>query len=222
MKTKIKILIVDDHPLVREGLRAVLSAEDDLDVLGEAENGSSAIRQSASLQPDVILMDLLMPEMNGGEAPRAILTAKPEQKIIILTSVDGIDILRGAIKAGALGYVSKNAPPSELIEAIRAVHGGSIVLPSQIARTLLHDAPALPPQVVPVDAITAREQEVLNLICKGLSNAEVARKLLISPRTVSVHVSRMLNKLRLDNRTQLVLHAINTEFFHGRQSTSEN
>lgn len=184
------------------------------------ENGLAALSESKNLNPDIILMDLLMPGMNGGDATQAILAETPERKIVILTSVDDTEILRGAIKAGALGYVSKNAQPSELIEAIRAVHGGSVVLPAQIAKALLSGSPALNSPAAPAEKVTVREHEVLELICQGLSNTAIGNQLVISPRTVSVHISRILEKFGLENRTQLVLYAMRNQLVAGTDTES--
>lgn len=209
----IHILIVDDHPLVREGLQAVVALEPDMMVVGEAVDGQAAVQQAAQLRPDVILMDLLMPEMSGGEAIAAILARQKVDapKILVLTSVDDIAILRETIQAGASGCVSKNAPPDELVEAIRSVYRGSVVLPPPLATALLHtmrDSPVLSSAPDPVEALTEREFEVLELVAQGLNNDDIAEKLVISPRTVSVHVSHILGKLELENRTQAALYAL--------------
>ncbi len=208
MNTPIRVLIVDDHPLVREGLHAILAVEPDVEVVGEAADGQSAVREAARLQPDVILMDLLMPEMSGDEAITAILAVRPAQRILVLTSVDDLAVLRATIKAGASGYVSKNAPAEELIEAIRTVHRGSVVLPTHLVRALLHDTPDTSSVSSLSEALTERELEVLTLVAQGMSNDDIARQLVISPRTVSVHVSRILGKLDLENRTQAALYAL--------------
>lgn len=216
MPEVIRILIVDDHPLVREGLQAVTALEPDMEVVGEAADGRVAVRQAAQLRPDVILMDLLMPEMSGGEAIEAILSKREAgaPKILVLTSVDDIPTLCATIQAGAAGYVSKDAPPDELVEAIRTVYRGSVVLPPPIATALLqgmHDllAPAASASD-PVAALTERESEVLTLVAQGLNNDDIAERLVISPRTVSVHVSHILDKLELENRTQAALYALRT------------
>lgn len=208
MAETIRILIVDDHPVVRAGLHTVIALEEDLEVVGEAADGAEAVRQAHLLHPDVILMDLLMPGMSGGDAIKKILDETPTQRILVLTSVDDVQIILATIKAGALGYVSKNAPPEELLEAIRTVHRGSVVLPRSIVRALLHKSPPPPSTSDPTDVLTEREIEVLTLVAQGLSNDEIAKRLVISPRTASVHVSHILTKLELDNRTQAALHAL--------------
>ncbi|MFP4394004.1 MAG: response regulator [Anaerolineales bacterium] len=216
MPEVIRILIVDDHPLVREGLQAVMALEPDMEVVGEAADGQIAVRKAARLRPDVILMDLLMPEMSGGEAIQAILSKREAgvPKILVLTSVDDIPTLCATIQAGAAGYVSKDASPDELVEAVRAVHRGSVVLPPPVATALLHQAhDVLAPAAFasnPVAALTEREVEVLTLVAQGLNNDDIAARLVISPRTVSVHVSHILGKLELDNRTQVALYALRT------------
>ncbi|MFP4345079.1 MAG: response regulator [Anaerolineales bacterium] len=208
MSKSIRILIVDDHPLVREGLQAVLALEEDLEIVGEAANGRDAVQQARRLQPDVILMDLLMPEMGGAEATVEILGMSPTLRILILTSVNDVGTILATVKAGALGYVSKNAPPAELLDAIRTVHRGSVVLPAPLARALLNHEPVPEPAPHPADILTEREIEVLTLVAQGLNNDEIAARLVISPRTASVHVSHILSKLGLENRTQAALHAL--------------
>jgi NarL family two-component system response regulator LiaR len=214
----IRILVVDDHPLVRGGLEAVISLEPDMEIVGEAADGQAAVREAARLQPDIILMDLLMPGMSGGEAIRAILTERDMggdavPRILVLTSVEDVTILCSTIKAGAQGYVPKNAPPAELLEAIRTVHRGSVVLPAPLAMVLLQNAPAseaMPSASSsdPLASLTERELEVLKLVAQGLNNDDIAEQLVISPRTASVHVSRILSKLELENRTQAALYAL--------------
>ncbi len=211
MTDVIRILIVDDHPLVREGLQAVVALEPDMEVVGEAGDGQAAVWEAARLQPDVILMDLLMPEMSGGEAIEAILSKQEAgaPKILVLTSVDSIPALCATIQAGAAGYVSKDAPPTELLDAIRTVHRGSVVLPPPLATALLHTKRETPsPEPDPIEALTERELEVLELVAQGLNNDDIADRLVISPRTVSVHVSHILGKLKLENRTQAALYAL--------------
>lgn len=207
MTERISLLIVDDHPLVREGLRAVVELEEDMDVVGEAESGDEAIRLAQSLQPDVILMDLLMPEKTGSEAIETIVKDDPSARILVLTSVDNVVEILPAIRSGALGYVSKNAPPEELLEAIRTVYRRSVVLPIPVAQSLLSVVESSPTSD-PLASLTDREIEILTLVAQGLDNDEIAARLVISPRTVSVHVSRFLAKLELSNRTQAALYAL--------------
>jgi NarL family two-component system response regulator LiaR len=204
----IRVLIVDDHPLVREGLEAVIALEPDIEVVGEAADGPEAVLLARRLDPDVILMDLLMPGMSGGEAIAAILAETPTQRIIVLTSIDDPQAILEAIRAGAQGYVSKNALPQELLDAIGMVYRGSVVLPPAIAQALLERA--LPPEPSPLalDALTEREVEVLALVAQGFDNETIGERLVISPRTASVHVSHVLAKLGVDNRTQAALYAL--------------
>jgi DNA-binding NarL/FixJ family response regulator len=210
MTDTIRILIVDDHPLVREGLHAVIDQEPDLEVVGGAGDGREALHKARALGPDLILMDLRMPEMSGDEAIVEILRSQPSVHILVLTSVDEVERILTTVRAGALGYVAKSAPPQELLEAIRAVHRGSVVLPAPIAQALLNAPAASAPPSPPTHPLTDREVEVLTLVAQGLDNDAIAERLVISPRTASVHVSHILSKLGLDNRTQAALHALRT------------
>ena len=207
MTDLIRVLIVDDHPLVREGLQAVFAEEPDIEIVGEASDGMGAIRQARDLQPDVTVMDLLMPGMSGGEAISAIIEADPAHKILVLTSTDNISTVLAAVRAGALGYVSKNAPPEDLLQAIRLLDRGSLLLPAPIAQALLTGG-AVADTAHPADRLTDRETEVLRLVAHGLNNDDIGRQLCISPRTASVHISRILTKLGLGNRTQAALYAL--------------
>lgn len=207
-KKTIRILIADDHAVVREGLRALITSEPGMEVVGEAEDGVEAITGARSLQPDVILLDLLMPRKNGIEAIQDIKKENPEARILVLTSFAEDDKVFPAIKAGALGYLLKDSSPQELLQAIRDTHAGESSLHPTIARRLIREInrPSdLPPAEEP---LTEREVDVLKLVAQGLSNQEIAEKLIIGERTVRTHVSHILDKLHLANRTQAALYAL--------------
>lgn len=212
--TPIRILLVDDHAIVRKGLRALLAETDDIEVVGEAADGQQAINQAAALQPDVILMDLVMPDMDGIEATQQITRQQPQVRVLALTSFAADDKLFPAIKAGALGYLLKDSDPADLLQAIRQVHRGEPSLHPRIARKLLHELgrpsfperPSPPPQTP--EPLTAREVEVLRLVAKGLSNQQIADELSIAEVTVRTHVSHILDKLHLANRVQATLYAL--------------
>ncbi len=204
----IRVLIADDHAIVRKGLRALLATEPDIEVMAEAENGAEAIARVERLQPDVVLMDLVMPEVDGIEAIRRITASLPRVRILVLTSFGGDDKVFPAIKAGALGYLLKDSSPEELVRAIHQVHRGESSLHPAIARKLLHEL-SHPAERPPTrDPLTEREVEVLQLLAHGNSNQEIADALVISEATVRTHVSNILGKLHLASRTQAALYAL--------------
>jgi two-component system, NarL family, response regulator LiaR len=208
MTQSIKVLIVDDHAIVRKGIRALLTTEPNIQVLGEAKDGREAITEVERLRPDVILMDLVMPEMDGIEAIRQITSRQPGSRILVLTSFATDEKVFPAIKAGALGYLLKDSNPEELVQAIHQVHRGESSLHPTIARKLLQEL-ARPPQRPPTsEPLTDREMSVLRLIAHGLSNQEIADQLTISEATVRTHVSNILGKLHLASRTQAALYAL--------------
>jgi DNA-binding NarL/FixJ family response regulator len=197
----IRILIADDHPIVREGLIAVLETQPDFAIVGEAANGAQAVERAAELRPDVILLDLELPELDGVAALRAIRAADPQARAIIFTAFDTDERILGAVQAGAQGYLLKGAPREELFQAIRVVHGGGSLLQPVVAARLLRQVsggPALP------EPLTERELEVLRLLARGRQNKEIAGELVISERTVKFHVSAILAKLGVGNRTEAV------------------
>ena len=205
----ISVLIVDDHAVVREGLRALLELQDDVEVVGEAGDGSESIELARRLAPDVILMDLVMPKLDGVEAMRQLRASLPESRVIVLTSFADEDRLLPAVQAGAAGYLLKNAEPSEVIRAIRAAHAGETVIDPTAAARLVR-ALADGPRVVAADSerLTRREREVLELIARGHSNKRIALALGISERTVKAHVGHVLAKLDVSDRTQAALLAV--------------
>jgi NarL family two-component system response regulator LiaR len=206
--TKIRVMIVDDHAIVRKGIRALLTESGDFEIVAEAVDGQEAVLRAAETQPDVILMDLLMPILDGIEATRQITTRQPKTRILVLTSFAADNKLFPAIKAGALGYLLKDSSPEELVRAIRQVHRGEPALHPTIARKLLQEI-AQPVDVKPApEALTARELAVLRLIAQGMSNQEIADELSVSEATVRAHVSRILGKLHLASRTQAALYAV--------------
>jgi NarL family two-component system response regulator LiaR len=206
--TKIEVLIVDDHGVVRQGLRTYLELLDDIEVIGEAENGLEAMAQVGQHQPDVVLMDLVMPEMDGIEATRQVSAISPSTRVIVLTSFADDEKVFPAIKAGATGYLLKDVSPGDLANAIRAVHAGETHLHPDITKKLVDQlaSPRSDPRPTP-DELTPRELEVLRLIAQGKSNREIARELAISDKTVKTHVSNILSKLHLADRTQAAIFA---------------
>ncbi len=207
-KNSIRILIVDDHAVVRKGLRGFLAVEPGFTFVGEAANGIEAVEQARFLQPDVILLDLVMPAKDGIAAINDIIHENPGARILVLTSFDDAEKVYAAVKAGALGYLLKDSSPEELISAIRAVYAGHLSLDPDIALKMireLNQPPDLPPTEEP---LTEREMETLRLIAQGLTNQEIAKTLTVSDRTVGKHVSNILSKLHLANRTQAALYAL--------------
>ena len=208
MEGLIRVLITDDHAVVRKGIRALLMTEKDIQVVGEASNGLEALKQAGALHPDVILMDLMMPQMDGIEATRQITTQHPQTRVLVLTSFAGDDKVFPAIKAGALGYLLKDSGPEELIKALHEVQRGEPSLEPSIARKVLLEL-SHPSQANPTaDPLTERELGVLRLIAQGLSNREIADQLVVAEFTVRSHVSSILSKLHLASRTQAALYAL--------------
>jgi two-component system, NarL family, response regulator LiaR len=204
----VRVLIVDDHTILRKGIRALLTETPGFEVVGEAGNGQDAVSLAQELRPDVILMDLLMPGMNGIEATRQITNSDRDARILVLTSFAADNNVFPAVKAGALGYLLKDSTPEELVRAIRQVHRGEPSLDPAIARKLLQEI-ARPVERRPApEALTAREMQVLGLIARGLSNQDIAGRIMASEPTVRTHVSRILAKLHLASRTQAALYAV--------------
>ncbi|UCC86495.1 MAG: response regulator transcription factor [Anaerolineales bacterium] len=204
----VRVLIADDHIIVRRGIRALLETEPNIEVAGEAENGKEAVAEAERIQPDVILMDLVMPEMDGIEAIRRITASQPEARILVLTSFAADDKVFPAIKAGALGYLLKDSGPDELVGAIHQVYRGESSLHPTIARKLLQELSRPLEQPPAPEPLTEREVEVLQLVARGQSNQEIAEKLVISEATARTHVSHILRKLHLASRTQAALYAL--------------
>jgi NarL family two-component system response regulator LiaR len=208
MSQAIRVLIVDDHAIVRKGISALLSTETDIEVLGEATNGAEGVEKAVALRPDVVLMDVVMPKMDGIEATRRITAMPDAPRVLVLTSFAADDQVFPAIKAGALGYLLKDSGPNELIRAIRQVHRGEPSLEPAIASKVLFEL-AHPPKAEPTtDPLTERELEVLRLIAQGYSNRQIADELVITEMTVRAHVSNILGKLHLASRTQAALFAL--------------
>ncbi|HSJ52700.1 MAG TPA: response regulator transcription factor [Anaerolineae bacterium] len=208
MGERIRILLVDDHAIVRKGLRALLVTEPGLEVVGEAENGQQAIAEARRLCPDVVLMDLVMPGMDGLEATRRIVAEQPEVRILVLTSFAADDKVFPALKAGALGYLLKDSGPEELVQAIQQVHRGESSLHPSIARRLLQELAGPGQQDAVSGVLSPRELDVLRLLAQGWTNREIAERLGIGEATVRTHVSSILSKLNLGSRTQAALYAL--------------
>jgi DNA-binding NarL/FixJ family response regulator len=200
----IKVLIVDDHSVVRQGLRMFLALDPEIELIGEAANGIGALRLAHQLRPDVVLMDLLMPEMDGVAATEAIRRDLPDTEVIALTSVLEDKAIFDAIRAGAIGYLLKDTEPEKLCEAIKAAVAGQVQLSPEVAARLVREvrAPDNP------EVLTERETEVLRALARGLSNREIAEQLVIAEKTVKTHVSNILGKLDLPSRTRAALYAL--------------
>jgi DNA-binding NarL/FixJ family response regulator len=211
----IAVLLVDDQPLLRAGFRMVIESQDDLTVVGEAGDGADAVRLTAELDPDVVLMDVRMPGMDGIEATLRIVAAGGRSRVLILTTFDLDEYAFAGLRAGASGFLLKDVPPNDLLTGIRAVAGGDAVVAPSVTRRLLdsfaHRLPQAPLARGELDAalatLTAREREVLEALARGLSNAEIAQLLVLSEATVKTHVGRILAKLDLRDRVQVVVFA---------------
>ncbi len=196
--TPIRVLIVDDHSVVRSGLSAFLSVVPDLELVGEAENGAEAVQRCRTLQPDVVLMDLMMPVLDGVAATQQIRALTPAPQVIALTSFPENGLVQNALRAGAVGYLMKNVTAAELANAIRAAHVGRLTLSPEAAQALAQAS------LAPADQLTDREREVLTQMVEGLNNGEIAERLFVSVSTVKFHISNILAKLGVDNRVAAV------------------
>jgi len=203
----IRVMVVDDHAVVRGGLATFLLAYDDLMLVGEAANGAEALQQVGQCAPDVMLMDLVMPEMDGATATRLIREQFPTVQVIALTSFKEDDLVQGVLAAGAIGYLLKNVAADELADAIRAAYMGRPTLAPEATRALIHSATQ--PKVQPLGHdLTERERDVLALMVTGMNNSEIAEKLVVSRSTVKYHVSNILSKLQASSRTEAVAYAL--------------
>jgi DNA-binding NarL/FixJ family response regulator len=205
--TRIRVLVADDHAVVRQGLRTFLELQEDIEVVADVADGRQALVAVAEHDPDVVLMDLVLPEVDGVEAIRRIVSERPRVRVIALTSFLDDDKLFPAVRAGAAGYLLKDVEPAELVKAIRTVHAGEGLLHPAVAARLLEEVAAAGGRAAP-ENLTPREREVVGLIARGLSNKRIALELGISEKTVKTHVSSILGKLGLTDRTQVALHAV--------------
>ena len=212
----ISVVVADDQTLVRAGFKVLIDSADDLDVVGEADNGEAAVAAVVEYRPDVVLMDIRMPEMDGIEATKRITSSADlaETKVLMLTTFDLDEYVHEALRAGASGFLLKDTPPGELLDAIRIVAAGEALLAPTVTRRLIEEfvrtpaASRTPPRAL--DVLTTREREVLGLVARGLSNSEIAEELVLSPATAKTHVSRIITKLNARDRAQLVIAAYET------------
>lgn len=206
----VKVLIVDDQQLVRSGFRLLLDAQDDIEVVGEASTGVEAVAAAEMLKPDVIMMDIRMPDMDGIEATKRIVARYRDTRILALTTFDDEPTVRGMLAAGASGFLLKDIEPAKLIDAIHVLHQGDALLSPSVTRLLLADVSAAGADTGRLGELTDREVEVLSEVGRGLSNAEIAETLSMSPLTAKTHVSRLLRKLQVRDRVQLAITAYET------------
>jgi NarL family two-component system response regulator LiaR len=207
-RTSIRVLVVDDHVIVRRGIRALLATEEGIEVVGEAQDGEEALERISALRPDVILLDLLMPRMDGIEVTRRVVAEDPGARILVLTSFAADDKVFPAIKAGALGYLLKDTGPRALVRAIHQVYRGESSLSPTVARKVLQELSRPSDRPPTAEPLTEREVEVLQVVARGKSNQQIAEELMISEATVRTHVSNILGKLHLASRTQAALYAL--------------
>jgi DNA-binding NarL/FixJ family response regulator len=208
----IRVLVADDQSMVRAGFRLLLRNEEDIDVVAEADNGAEAVEKTERFRPDVVLMDIRMPTLDGLEATRRILAADDRVRVLILTTFDLDEYIYEALQAGASGFVLKDDPPEQLLAAIRTVAAGDALLSPSVTRRVIRQFTKLPSPLPPTgfDELTTREQDVLRLLTRGLSNAEIGAQLFIGETTVKTHVTRILQKLGLRDRAQAIVFAYRT------------
>jgi DNA-binding NarL/FixJ family response regulator len=207
--THLRILIADDHPLVRSGMRALLSATEDMEVIGEAATGEEAIIKASTIQPDVIVMDLRMPGISGIEATRRILQENAHIRVLVVTLFEDDDSVFAALRAGARGYILKDASEDDVLQAIRIVSSGDAIFDTPVAQRLINffAAPRLTEPVLPFSDLTQREREILTFIAQGYSNAEIAQSLVINMKTVRNYISSIFSKLQVADRAQAIIRA---------------
>jgi DNA-binding NarL/FixJ family response regulator len=203
----ISVLLADDQTLVRDGFRLILNAEADIEVVGDAGNGAEAVERVQATRPDVVLMDIRMPELDGIEATRRLLTAVPATRVLMLTTFDLDEYVIEAFRAGASGFLLKTAPRDQLVAAVRTVHIGEALLAPRSTRKLIEQFARPPSEAPALTTLTPRERDVLYLLARGYTNVEIARQLVVEPSTVKSHVARLLSKLDLRDRVQAVVFA---------------